>query len=66
MDEVAGAVVHLLEGDDHGAVLELDGSSEKDAGRKKPVSFGKRVVESSLIKKTLLIIYNWIFKTYYQ
>jgi hypothetical protein len=38
----------------------------KDAGRKKPVSFGKRVVESSLIKKTLLIIYNWIFKTYYQ
>jgi NAD(P)-dependent dehydrogenase (short-subunit alcohol dehydrogenase family) len=29
MDEVAGAVVHLLEGDDHGAVLELDGSSER-------------------------------------
>ena len=29
MDEVAGAVVHLLQGDEHGAVLELDGSSER-------------------------------------
>src|SRR5262245_14427315 len=28
MDEVAGAVVHLLRGDEHGAVLELDGSPE--------------------------------------
>lgn len=29
MDEVAGAVVHLLCGDERGAVLELDGSSER-------------------------------------
>ena len=29
MDEVAGAVVHLLRGDEHGAVLELDGGSER-------------------------------------
>ncbi|NOT29831.1 MAG: SDR family oxidoreductase [Planctomycetes bacterium] len=29
MDEVAGAVVHLLRGDEHGAVLELDGGAER-------------------------------------
>ncbi len=29
MDEVAGAVVHLLRGEEHGAVLELDGSAER-------------------------------------
>jgi len=29
MDEVAGAVVHLLRGDEHGAVLELDGDVER-------------------------------------
>jgi NAD(P)-dependent dehydrogenase (short-subunit alcohol dehydrogenase family) len=29
MDEVAGAVVHLLRADEHGAVLELDGASER-------------------------------------
>jgi NAD(P)-dependent dehydrogenase (short-subunit alcohol dehydrogenase family) len=29
MDEVAGAVVQLLRGEEHGAVLELDGSSER-------------------------------------
>jgi NAD(P)-dependent dehydrogenase (short-subunit alcohol dehydrogenase family) len=29
MDEVAGAVLHLLRGDERGAVVELDGSSER-------------------------------------
>ena len=29
MDEVAGAVVQLLHGDEHGAVVELDGSAER-------------------------------------
>ena len=29
IDEVAGAAVHLLRGDEHGAVVELDGSSER-------------------------------------
>jgi NAD(P)-dependent dehydrogenase (short-subunit alcohol dehydrogenase family) len=29
MDEVAGAVVHLLRGEEHGAIVELDGSSER-------------------------------------
>jgi 3-hydroxybutyrate dehydrogenase len=29
MDEVAGSVLHLLRGDDNGAVIELDGSAER-------------------------------------
>jgi hypothetical protein len=29
MDEVAGAVLHLLRGEEQGAVVELDGSAER-------------------------------------
>ena len=32
---------------------------------KKKVSLGKRVLEVGFIKKVLLALYNWIFKTYY-
>jgi glycosyltransferase involved in cell wall biosynthesis len=38
----------------------------KDAGRKKPVSFGKRVLEFEIIKKVLLAVYNKIFRWYYS
>jgi len=38
----------------------------KDAGKKKQVSFGKRVLETGFIKKILLVIYNKIFKMYYE
>ena len=38
----------------------------KDAGKKKPVSFGKRVLELSPIKKMLLAVYNKIFSWYYS
>ena len=38
----------------------------KGGSKKKRVSFGKRVAESSLIKKVLLWIYNKIFKIYYE
>ena len=38
----------------------------KDAGRKKPVSFGKRVLEVGFIKKMLLAVYNKIFSWYYS
>jgi NAD(P)-dependent dehydrogenase (short-subunit alcohol dehydrogenase family) len=33
MDEVAGAVVHLLGSDEHGTILELDGSAERKVRR---------------------------------
>ena len=38
----------------------------KDAGKKKPVSFGKRVLEVGIIKKVLLAVYNKIFSWYYS
>lgn len=38
----------------------------KDAGKKKPVSFGKRVLEIGFIKKMLLAAYNKIFSWYYS
>ena len=38
----------------------------KDVGKKKPVSFGKRVLELSPIKKVLLMVYNKIFSWYYS
>lgn len=38
----------------------------KDAGKKKPVSFGKRVLELPPVKKMLLVVYNKIFSWYYS
>ena len=38
----------------------------KDAGKKKPISFGKRVLELAPIKKMLLAVYNKIFSWYYS
>ena len=38
----------------------------KQAGKKKPVSFGKRILEVAFIKKFLLTIYNKIFSWYYS
>lgn len=38
----------------------------KDAGKKKSVSFGKRVLEVGIIKKALLTVYNKIFSWYYS
>ena len=38
----------------------------KDAGKKKRVSFGKRVLEIGIIKKILLAVYNKIFSWYYS
>ena len=38
----------------------------KDAGKKKPVSFGKWVLELAPIKKLLLAVYNKIFSWYYS
>jgi len=38
----------------------------KDAGKKKSVSLGKRVLEVGFIKKILLAIYNKIFSWYYS
>jgi len=38
----------------------------KDAGKKKPVSIGKRVLEVGFIKKILLAVYNKIFAWYYS
>jgi len=38
----------------------------KDAGKKKSVSFGKRVLEVGFIKKILLAVYNKIFSWYYS
>ncbi len=38
----------------------------KDAGKKKRVSFGKRVLEVGFIKKMLLAVYNKIFSWYYS
>jgi glycosyltransferase involved in cell wall biosynthesis len=38
----------------------------KDAGKKKQVSFGKRVLEIGFIKKALLAVYNKIFAWYYS
>jgi hypothetical protein len=35
-------------------------------GKKKSVSFGKRVLEVGLIKKILLAVYNKIFSWYYS
>jgi hypothetical protein len=38
----------------------------KDAGKKRQVSFGKRVLEVGFIKKILLAVYNKIFSWYYS
>jgi glycosyltransferase involved in cell wall biosynthesis len=38
----------------------------KQNGRKKPISFGKRLLELSPVKKTILAIYNTIFNWYYS
>ena len=38
----------------------------KDSGKKKRVSFGKRVLEVGFIKKILLAVYNKIFTWYYS
>jgi len=38
----------------------------KEAGKKKPVSFGKRILEVGIIKKMLLAVYNKIFSWYYS
>jgi glycosyltransferase involved in cell wall biosynthesis len=38
----------------------------KDAGKKKPVSFGKHVLEVGFVKKILLAVYNKIFSWYYS
>jgi len=38
----------------------------KDVGKKKTVSFGKRVLEVGFIKKILLAVYNKIFSWYYS
>lgn len=38
----------------------------KDAGKKTPASFGKRVLEIAFIKKVLLAVYNKIFNWYYS
>ena len=38
----------------------------KDSGKKKSVSFGKRVLEIGFIKKVLLAVYNKIFNWYYS
>lgn len=38
----------------------------KQVGKKKPVSFGKRLLEVGFIKKILLAIYNKIFSWYYS
>ena len=38
----------------------------KNSGRKKPVSFAKRVLEIGFIKKILLAVYNKIFNWYYS
>ncbi len=38
----------------------------KGAGRKKSISFGKRVLEIGFIKKILLAVYNKIFSWYYS
>jgi len=38
----------------------------KDAGKKKSVSFGKRILELNPIKKVLLAVYNKIFAWYYS
>jgi hypothetical protein len=37
-----------------------------DVGKKKHISFGKRVLEIGFIKKMLLAIYNKIFSWYYS
>ncbi len=37
----------------------------KDAGKKKPISLGKRILEIGIIKKMLLAVYNKIFSWYY-
>jgi hypothetical protein len=38
----------------------------KQAGKKKPVSFGWGVLEVGFIKKVLLAVYNKIFSWYYS
>ena len=38
----------------------------RDAGKKKSISFGKRVLEIGFIKKMLLSVYNKIFNWYYS
>jgi len=38
----------------------------KDAGKRKFVSFSKRVLEIGFIKKMLLAVYNKIFSWYYS
>jgi hypothetical protein len=38
----------------------------KQAGKKKRVSFGKRLLEIGFIKKILLVVHNKIFAWYYS
>jgi hypothetical protein len=38
----------------------------KDSGKKKCISFGRRMLEIGFIKKILLTVYNKIFRTYYE
>ena len=38
----------------------------KDSGKKKRISFGKRVLEIGFVKKIMLAVYNKIFKIYYE
>jgi hypothetical protein len=38
----------------------------KPSGKKKRASFGKRVLELSPVKRTMLAIYNKIFNWYYS
>jgi len=38
----------------------------KQVGKKKPASFGKRVLEVGFVKKILLAVYNKIFNWYYS
>ncbi|MDQ3007944.1 MAG: glycosyltransferase family 2 protein [Chloroflexota bacterium] len=38
----------------------------KQAGKKKSISFGKRVLEIGFIRKILLAVYNKIFRIYYE
>jgi hypothetical protein len=38
----------------------------KEAGKKKSISFGKRLLEVGIIRKILLAVYNKIFSWYYS
>ena len=49
-----------------GELRVLANTAGKQAGKKRPVSFGRRVLEVGFIKKLLLAIYNKIFNWYYS